>query len=47
MANGKARIYKGAEKSMGDDVDILSVVSYMCHRSFRRDFLSDRYIEKQ
>ena len=39
MANGKARIYKGAEKSMENDVDMPPLVGYRCHRGFRRDFL--------
>ena len=38
MANGKARIYEGAEKSMENDVDILPLVGYRYHRGFRRYF---------
>jgi len=41
MANGKTRIYKGAEKSIENDVDLPPLVCYRCHRGFTRDFLSD------
>lgn len=41
MANGKAGIYKGAEKSMENDVDMPLLVGYRCHRGFKRDFMGD------
>jgi hypothetical protein len=33
MANGKVRIYKGAEKPMENDVDMPPLVDYRCHLS--------------